>query len=200
MKLLLVVGCLVLFKQSTNVLGCTPPAFSNLTVQSNFSLNKFLGIWYEIKWLPATPHNISDIWRSLYQSFQLVNASTQHLLVNGTARLYNKETCFSFGPWSIIANNSAKMILERQDLSVSEPLNWPYYIVKTDYDNYMLVYGCISDNYTQTEPCWEPILWLFSRTPTLSNDYVTTLDQYIVDTLCINLTALEITPQTDTSC
>jgi lipocalin len=193
------IGYIVFFNKFFNTLGCTPPSFDNLTVQSNFTLNKFLGIWYEIQWLPGEPHNESDIWRNFYQLFQFENSSTQKLLVSGQARV-NNSTCFSVNSWSIIANNSAKMILETQNMNSTKLLNWPYYILKTDYENYALIYSCTSENYTYTDPCQEPVLWLFSRTTSLSSDYSIELDQYIQDQLCINLTQLEITPQDGKSC
>jgi hypothetical protein len=129
MKWLLFIGYIIFFNKSLNILGCTLPSFDNVTVQSDFNLNKFLGVWYEIQWLPGEPHNESDIWRNYYQLFELENSSTQRLLVPGQAHLLNNDTCFSFGPWSILANNSAKMILETKDLNNTNSLNWPYYIL-----------------------------------------------------------------------
>ncbi|CAF1110072.1 unnamed protein product [Rotaria magnacalcarata] len=181
-------------------MACTTPTFENLTVPSNFSLNRFLGRWYEVKWLPGESHNESDIWRDFSQEFQLENNVSQRLIVAGKARLPNQAQCFSVGPWSILANNSAKMILETQTINSNTTLNWPYYVVKIDYDHYALVYGCMSQNYTSNDACEEPILWLFSRTKSLSTDYSNPLDNYIENTLCINLTKLEITPQSETSC
>ena len=200
MKWFLFIGYFIFSINSVNSLNCTQPSFDNLTVQSDFNLNKFLGIWYEIQWLPGEPHNISDIWHNFYQSFQLQNSSTYSLLVPGTARLYNQEKCFSFGPWAIIANNSAKMILQTKDINSTQLLNWPYYVLKTDYDHYALIYACQSNNYIHTDPCDDPILWLFSRTTSLSSDQLTNLDKYIENTLCINLTRLEITPHDGQSC
>jgi lipocalin len=178
-------------------MACTTPSLANLTVQSNFSLHHFLGLWYEIKWLPGEVHNESDIWHDYSQSFELENNSTNRLLVLGRARLPNEDKCFSFGPWLIIANNSAKMFLEKESLNSTTILNWPYFVLKTDYDHYALIYGCMSENYTHTNQCEEPILWVFSRTIVLSNEY---LDEYIENTLCINLTELELTPHREKSC
>lgn len=180
-------------------LSCTAPVFSNLTVVSNFSLQNFLGRWYEIQWLPGVPHNESDIWRDYSQDFELASNVSQRLLVSGKARLINQEQCFSFGPWTMIANNSAKMILETKAIN-GTILNWPYYVLKVDYDNYALVYGCMLDNYTVNITCKEPILWIFSRTKTLSSQYSNMLDSFIETTLCVNLTQLEMTPQSEKSC
>ena len=200
MKWLLYITCIVFFDKSCAISNCTAPSFNNVSVQSNFDLNKFLGIWYEIKWLPGEPHNESDIWRNFYQSFQLENLSTQRLLVPGKARIINETDCFSITTWSILANNSAKMILEKQDISSTDLLNRPYYILKTDYEHYALIYACTSTNYILTDPCEQRVAWLFSRTTSLSSTYLTELDQYIESNLCINTTELEITPQDGQSC
>ncbi|CAF5087431.1 unnamed protein product, partial [Rotaria sp. Silwood1] len=189
----------VILNKVLGLLDCTKPSLDNLIVQSDFNLNKFLGIWYEIKWLSSQSHNEFEIWRNFYLSFQLDNSSTQKLLVPGKARSLNTD-CFSFGPWIIIANNTAKMILETVDINNTIPLNRPFYILKTDYEHYALIYGCTSDNYTYTDPCEKPDLWLFSRTTSLSNDYLIELDKYMINNLCINLTELEITPQDGESC
>ncbi|CAF1045193.1 unnamed protein product [Rotaria sp. Silwood1] len=181
-------------------MGCTVPSFSNLTVQSNFSLQNFLGIWYEIQWLSSEYHNASSIWSDYSQSFQLENNVSQRLLVYGKARFPNAEQCFSFGPWLIIANNSAKMILQTQDVNSSKILNWPYYILKTDYNHSALIYACMSENYTQNDPCNKSVLWIFSRKNSLSNEYLNELYNYIENILCVDSTKLEITPQSERSC
>jgi lipocalin len=200
MNWFLFIGYAVFFHMSLVMSQCIIPSFENLTVQSNFNLNKFLGGWYEIKWVPNVAENPADVWRNLYQSYQLNNSATQELLVTGNARTLNSSDCFSFGPWLIIANNSAKMILKTRDINANNSLNWPYYILKTDYDNYALIYACTSENYTNTDPCIDPILWLISRTTSLSNNYTTALDEYIETNLCINLTKFEITPQDGPLC
>jgi lipocalin len=200
MRWILCFGYVVLLEVSLVISECIIPSFENLTVQSNFNLNKFLGVWYEIKWLPSAQEDPADIWRNFYQSFQLQNSTTQKLVVPGQARTLNSQNCFPFGPWLINANNGAKMILEKQDINNTQLLNWPYYILQTDYDHYALVYACRSTNYTSTDPCTERVLWLFSRSTTLSNSYTSDLDRYIESSLCVNLTALEITPQEGQSC
>ncbi|CAF1297812.1 unnamed protein product [Rotaria sordida] len=179
---------------------CTIPSFSNLTVQSNFNLQQFLGRWYEIKWLSDEYHNESSIWRDYSQLFQFENNSNQRLLVFGKARLINEENCFSFGPWLIVANNSAKMIVETRDLNSTTKLNWPYVILSTDYINYALIYGCMSKNYIQDNPCDDSIVWIFSRKNSLSDEYLNPLHNIIENILCINVTKLEKTPHSEKSC
>lgn len=181
-------------------ISCTIPSFSNLTVQSNFNLHQFLGIWYEIKWYKNETKQDSNIWNDYSQLFELENNFNDRLRVIGKARLSSEEECFSFGPWLIIANHSAKMILAKTDLDSTINLNWPYYILDTDYNHYALIYGCMSENYTLNTSCKQPMLWVFSRTVLLSNEYLIKLDDYIEDILCLNLTQLQTTLHTAKSC
>ena len=169
---------------------CTIPTFENLTVQSNFSVDNFLGTWYEIKGLS---NNETDRWHDYSQLFELENNTNDRLIVFGRARLHNEEKCFSFGPWLIITNDSAKMILTTMNISNEINLDWPYFILRTDYNHYALIYGCMSENYTHSEQCTEPILWVFSRTQSLSNEYLNDLDNYIENVLCLNLTRFKMT-------
>jgi lipocalin len=199
MRYLPFIGCIVFAIHILGVSTCTPPSFSTIAVQTNFNLNKFLGVWFEIKWLPETPHAASDIWRNLYQSFQLNNSSTQ-IIIPGRARAGDNTTCFDTTSWLVYANNSAKMILQTQDSNSPTFVNWPYYVLLTDYDNFALVYGCGTVNYTYTDPCSNPFMWLYSRTTSLSTVYSTLLDSYIENELCLNLTSLEITPQDGIQC
>ena len=180
--------------------ACSAPVLANISVQSNFSLSRFLGVWYEVEWLPAEPHAESDIWRDFYQSYQYENGSTERLHVPGQARVLGNSTCFSIGPWTIIANNSAKMILERKGPDNTTGLNWPYYVLRTDYEHYALIYGCTTHNHVLTDLCPDPILWLFSRTVVLAPQYLKSMNDLIETTLCINLTRLEITPHANTTC
>lgn len=180
--------------------ACTKPAFSSLATQSNFDLSQFLGIWYEIQWLPGEPHNESTIWRDFYQSYNLESGSSDRLEVPGKARTLSDVTCFSIGPWAIVANNSAKMILERRGPIGTPVINWPFYVITTDYSNYALIFGCTTDNYVPTNPCVDPILWVFGRRRTLAETHLTMINRIIANDLCVNLTHLEITPHGPKSC
>ena len=179
---------------------CTPPPFDNVTVQDNFDLNRFLGIWFEIKWLPAEPHSESEIWRNFFQSYQMSNWQTKQLFAYGRARVLNDVDCFSIEPWLILANNSARMILQTKALTSSNALNWPYYVMKTDYDHYALIYSCTDNHYSSTQSCINSTFWVFSRTTSLPNIYMNELDAIIENQLCINRTAIEITPHDGRQC
>ncbi|UJR26906.1 hypothetical protein I4U23_008216 [Adineta vaga] len=170
---------------------CTIPRFANLSIQSNFSIHHFLGIWYEIEGFSNAIENEFDEVHDFTQSFELDQNSSESILARGRARFIHEERCFSFGPWLLNINSSAKMILEKKDLNNTTTLNWPYYILKTDYEHYALIYSCMSVNYLVEHQCADRILWIFSRTTILSDEYLKELEEYVEKTLCINSTSLE---------
>ncbi|CAF0808559.1 unnamed protein product [Rotaria sordida] len=107
------------------------------------------------------------------------------------ARLPNGKECFSFGPSSIFAYDGAKMIVETDDINKNTKVNWPYFILKTDYTHYALTYICVTKGATRYDPCIEEVVEVFSRTTTLAKKYLTELDNYIKNSLCIDLTKFE---------
>lgn len=194
------IGFVLLMSIAPVWLASVGPPLANLSVQQNFSRQNFLGVWYEIKWLPDGPHNASDIWINFYESFQLRNDSSDIIDLYGRARLEGQTDCFDITPSILLANNSAKMILVQKGLGNQTQLNWPYYILKTDYEHYALIYTCTATNYTYTESCLQPALWMFSRNTVLASEYSSMLERYINDTLKMNVNDLMITPQTGKSC
>lgn len=192
---------IIAFLWTINIVwGCLPPAFDNVTVQSNFNLRQFLGTWYEIKWYKNETETHEQMWNDYVQIFQMDTNSSDRLLANGYARLSKEKECFPFEPWSIIANNSAKMFVERSNLTGTNKHYWPYYIVRTDYNHYALIYGCMSENYMLNNTCLDPMLWMFSRTVVLSREDLIDLDQYIKTNLCMNLNELRISLHSAKSC
>ena len=182
-----------------SILGCIPRSFDDLIVQPNFDVNRFVGVWFEIKWLPAEPHKPSDIWRNFYQKYQLNSSNQNQLLAYGEARGLNNDTCFPIGQWSFLVNNSAKMILQSKDGKT--PLNWPFYVISTDYDHYSLIYACTDNNYSSNQRCNISTFWLFSRTTSLSSNLTTDLDDNMLKQLCINQnSSVEITPHDGKQC
>jgi len=180
---------------------CTIPSLNDLTVQTNFSLHDFLGSWYKIKWYKSDRYLETDLFNDYYQLFELQLNSTEHVIVDGKGRSNYEQECLSFGPWLIITNHSAKMSLEKLNTtSNTTNLNWPYWILKTDYHHYALIYSCLSDNNTVTEPCQHAVIAVFSRTVLLSNNYLLLLDDYIDDILCLSLTQFQIVLHSDKSC
>lgn len=181
--------------------ACNAPAFANLSVPSDFSVHRFLGIWYQIEWFSSEPDDELSRAYDVSQSFDLELNSSARLLVFGKARKYaDEDRCVSFGPWLLITMNGAKMTLKKQELNSTANLNWPYYVLQTDYEHYALTYACIASEYVHTNACEEPVLRVFSRTTSLADDYLDALNDYIEENLCINATNLETTVHAGKSC
>lgn len=180
---------------------CSLPTMNNFIGQSDFNVHRFLGTWYEIKWYKNESQTNETIWNDFIQTFEFNSNSNDRLRVGGHARLANKKDCFQLNPWLLIlANNSAKMSVEKTNMTSNDTLNWPYYILKTDYTHYALIYGCMSENSPVDNPCLNPMLWIFSRTVLLSRDILIDLDKYVENNLCMNLNELRITLHSAESC
>ncbi|CAF1409567.1 unnamed protein product [Rotaria sordida] len=181
-----------LFLLINNSIGCRRPSLSQITAQEDFCLEKFLGQWHEIKWYTSDRnYTSSDIWTDYSQFFALDNCIDQHLIAFGRARLPNAKECFSFGPWSVFACRGAKMIVETDDINKNTKVNWPYIILETDYTHYALIYTCMTKGATPRDPCKDEVVEVLSRTTTLAKKYLTRVDHYIKNTLCIDLTKFE---------
>lgn len=69
-----------------------------------------------------------------------------------------------------------------------------YWILRTDYSNYAVAYGCT--NRASDRTCEHAQAALWSRTPTLEDDYVETAGQ-MFSSVCLNLTTFIQTTKTD---
>ncbi|CAF4122294.1 unnamed protein product [Rotaria sordida] len=170
---------------------CRPPVFSSLPVQRNFDLCRYLGTWYEIKWYRNRP--VTDVWGDYAQLWDFKDHSERYLKVDGQARRPNETNCFSFGPWSVDASRGAKMIVKTENNNKGAPVNWPYYVLKTDYYHYALVVYCTSDNYRPNKPCDKQLILIFSRQKTLADKYLKPLIKYVNDYLCVSPGQLQTT-------
>ncbi|CAF1045176.1 unnamed protein product [Rotaria sp. Silwood1] len=193
MHWLLVVGWFLLINQS---IGCTVPSFSSLQVQPHFNLHRFLGIWFEIKWFTTQTINPTGVWSDYSLSFQLQGRPRQRLLVYGRARRVNASQCHSFGPWLMQTPGGARLFLQKDNLTSNTILHQPFYVLKTDYRNYALVYQCLTPNYRLNQPCTSRILYIFSRRRFLPWRFLQPLYRYIANVLCIYPRQLRTTSHT----
>ncbi len=68
-----------------------------------------------------------------------------------------------------------------------------YWILRTDYNNFALTYGCTLEANDGT--CQHAHTWIWSRTNTLADNYIETARQ-IFNSVCVNITTFLPTPQT----
>ncbi|CAF3834671.1 unnamed protein product [Rotaria sp. Silwood1] len=188
-----------LFLLVNTSIGCRPPAFSQLPVQQDYNVYRAIGFWYTVKWY-ASGSNTAAVPRDDIQLVQLRNDNPKRLLVFGRARDANTKNCFSYGPWLIDANNGAKLVLQKRDLSSTTNLNQPFYILQIDYEHYALAYTCATPNYVLNQPCENRILLLFSRRKVLASKYLRKAERYITKFLCIDLRDLQTNAFRQPSC
>ncbi|KAJ8308898.1 hypothetical protein KUTeg_013772 [Tegillarca granosa] len=153
---------LALWTVPSSALNCK---FANFNVKPNFNLEKYLGKWYEMKWL-AQNYIPED---QLFQDY----AHNYVMESNGTITAYIKgrdpttpDKCFRYSAWITQTNTPGKLRYRRWASSDrSAQITSDYWVLMTDYINYAFVYGCRVPFENGT--CNEPDSWIWSRTQSL---------------------------------
>ena len=147
--------------------------------------------WYEQKLIDTT-FPLEDLYPDYQHVYYLhPDAKTISLYANGR-NPHNLNECIYYtrelrttdipGKWLIRGEND------------THPLFNDYWIISTDYESYSVVYTCLEKN--SIGECVESNAWIFSKTSQLSNDKLTFAES-ILESLCINISALLVTRQTN---
>ncbi|XP_051005688.1 apolipoprotein D [Acomys russatus] len=135
---------------------------SNLPVQENFDVKKYLGRWYEIEKIPTSfeKGNCIQANYSLKENGN-IKVLNQEVRLDGTVNQIEGEAKQS--------NLSEPAKLEVKFFELMPPS--PYWILATDYENYALVYSCT----TFLGLFHLEYVWILGRNPYLAPETVTKL-------------------------
>ncbi|XP_006884345.1 PREDICTED: apolipoprotein D [Elephantulus edwardii] len=131
-------------------------------VQENFDLNKYLGRWYEIEKIPTT-----------FESGRCIQANYT-LKENGNIQVINQEIRDDGSLNQIEGEATVPDASEPAKLGVK--FSWlmpisPYWVLDTDYENYSVVYSCVSF----IQLFHFEYAWILARTPSLPPETVSNL-------------------------
>eukprot|EP00105_Crassostrea_gigas_P001056 XP_011413072.2 PREDICTED: retinol-binding protein 4-A-like [Crassostrea gigas] len=177
-------GCLI---QNLVASNCTLRVDS-IQVETNFTLDMYLGRWYEIKWF-------SDMYfppDQLYHDYSQVLSRRQGGNITATSHIrdpVNTQGCALFYSTIILTDIPGKMLMNR----LNQGKLADYWVVKTDYSNYAVVYECKEQNPDNT--CKTTMSWVLSRHRKLSDTLMAEVG-HVIDSLCLNEAQFYTTTQT----
>ncbi|XP_041352780.1 retinol-binding protein 4-like [Gigantopelta aegis] len=167
--------CVTSLIQNINSKDCN---VHNITVQPDFDLQKYCGTWYEVKWLETVYIQPSQHYED-YRHIYTYSGSGENVTVDIAWRdPANINKC---------VYNTARLIEKDGDAKicfVTAKERFSYWVLKTDYTSYAVVYGCHS--VTSDGACNGTRSWIWSRTKTLSQDKMAIAETVISERLCVN--------------
>ncbi|KAK6183460.1 hypothetical protein SNE40_010938 [Patella caerulea] len=171
-----IIYAIVLLMKSvqTAEINCQVTSFK---IQENFDLSKYLGTWYEIKWIAPFYHPEEDQWSDYQHTYRMKQDGG--VAGYGSARKPPAMECVYF----------------RNDLnrtSISGKFTFgengsPYWVIKTDYTNFATVYGCSKQYANGT--CSNRRIWIWGRETTLAEQFLKEAESAVTD-VCVNTSVL----------
>lgn len=138
-----------------------PGQCPNVTVQLNFNLTEYLGLWYEIQRYEAPFQQGLDCTTAEYSladpSVERVTVVNSGLLFNGNNGTYQEARGVAILSFPDDVRVPAKLSVAFFGL---EPTRSNYWVLGSDYQNYSLVYSCEQINGTT----YEEYAWVLART------------------------------------
>ncbi|KAM6918458.1 apolipoprotein D-like [Xenentodon cancila] len=156
----------------------------NPAVQANFDASRYLGKWYEIQKLPTA-----------FQKGQCTTANYS-LTGPGEIKVLNSELLDDGTIHSVIGTAKVKDPTEPAKLEVSFKNSppGPYWVLSTNYDNHLLVYGCTDFGLFHVE-----LSWILSRAPTLPEETTEEL-RGLLSSIGVNVDKMVPTNQDESYC
>uniref|UniRef100_A0A8W8IA34 Lipocalin/cytosolic fatty-acid binding domain-containing protein n=2 Tax=Magallana gigas TaxID=29159 RepID=A0A8W8IA34_MAGGI len=169
-------SCLI---QSLVANNC-PLRVDSIQVEANFTLDRYLGQWYEIEWMYdgyVDPAFLYEDYTHVYRRQQDGNITDT---TRGRDPVHN-HGCLQFSSTIYLTDTPGKMLFNYSNQG--DIVN--YWVVETDYTNYSVVYDCKQLNPDGT--CKTNLAWVYSRHPNLSDDLRARVS-HVIENLCLNET------------
>ncbi|XP_048738399.2 apolipoprotein D-like [Ostrea edulis] len=160
----------------------------NVPVQSDFDLDRYYGTWYEF-----------ERYFFIAESLLKCSSATYSSKPDGTIQVVNSGVNFITGRDSSVTgtasvdpkfNNTAKLTVGFGGFS-----NGPYWVLKTDYDQYVIVFSCTNILFGRAHT---EIMWILTRERTgITEEMKNDLHRYIRQ---VGLDPSKLSPTQQTNC
>ncbi|XP_052744153.1 uncharacterized protein LOC112046433 [Bicyclus anynana] len=161
-------GCFYFPPPSPNPVIFRGQCDQNIPVVTNFDVLKYTGLWHDIASYPNEfqEGTCSNAYYSLVTNYVTVR-NTQ--VINQTQYVIEGEARTAY------ADGSAKLIVRFPIAGTNEFTDSTYWVLRTDYISYSLVYTCANLD-TERRQVWS---WILSRSKELSSGAITEINQAI---------------------
>nr|XP_019918637.2 purpurin-like isoform X2 [Crassostrea gigas] len=150
----------------------------SIQVEANFTLERYLGQWYEFEWLSDRYVDPDALYEDYTQSYRRQKDGNITITTHGRDPL-NGHGCLQFSSTIYLTVTPGKMLFNYLNHGNIEN----YWVVETDYTNYSVVYNCIQLNSDGT--CKSAMAWVYSRHPNLSDDLRARVS-HVIESLCLD--------------
>ncbi|XP_078340646.1 retinol-binding protein 4-like isoform X1 [Crassostrea virginica] len=176
--LLLAFSCM---PEKTLAKDCTINSFA---VQADFNIEKFLGKWYEMKWFSDYYHAHFEGMKPMYEDFTIVYAKQSDGNISMVSAMRDPTAhrgCDLYNSTLYLTDTPAKLRMDKRNLGELSD----YWIIKTDYSNFAVVYICYDENTDGT--CGNAKAWVYSRHHGLAHDLMADADRQL-ERVCMDTT------------
>ncbi|XP_062557077.1 uncharacterized protein LOC134221928 [Armigeres subalbatus] len=150
-SLLVIFGIVFCFSRKINCLSVDGPC-RNLPVEGQFNVSQYMGTWFEIKRYVNEFQANGECVTAKYT----LNATSMEVAIENTMRLLPNQEPLTVTGRAVVANTTngeAKLMIRFNSTADSEP-DSSYWVLKTDYQHYAVVWSCRANGEGSSESAW----------------------------------------------